>query len=283
MESSDNIFILNGFMGSGKTYVADCFLDFISDDVLVFRNSYQEAINLDDVLLSIFRDFSIYHNEKKVILPKVESNIFSEKINTFVKNCNVPMLFIFDSFEINMRSKDTQKDILDFINYLSHYEKVKVVISSRTFRQTDLLSPDSCQTNTLTPLSTEEMQQYLMENAITGNQYEYDELFKATRGHFLLLELSVLIMHTLKLSLTVFTSEYKNSAKNFLDYLISKILSVSTERFSKLLTLLTALRHGVTGGFLVNQYFANEADIGYLLQKHIISEKFWQILFKRLY
>ena len=124
------------------------------------------------------------------------------------------------------------------------------------------------------------MQQYLMENAITGNQYEYDELFKATRGHFLLLELSVLIMQTLKLSLTVFTSEYKNSAKNFLDYLISKILSVSTERFSKLLTLLTALRHGVTGGFLVNQYFANEADIGYLLQKHIISEKFGKYYLK---
>ena len=100
MQSSDNIFILNSFMGEGKTYVADCFLDFISDNVLIFRNSYQEAINLDDVLLSIFRDFSIYNNEKKVVLPKVETSIFSEKINSYVKNCNVPMLFIFDSFEI---------------------------------------------------------------------------------------------------------------------------------------------------------------------------------------
>ncbi len=280
MESSDNIFILNGFMGSGKTYVADCFLDFISDDVLVFRNSYQEAINLDDVLLSIFRDFSIYHNEKKVVLPKVESNIFSEKINTYVKSCNVPMLFIFDSFEINMRSKDTQKDILDFINYLSHYEKVKVVISSRTFRQSDLLSGESAQSCTLNPLTIDEMTEYLNENSIKGNKYECDELFKATRGHFLLLELAVLIMQTLKLSLTVFTAEYKNTSKNFLDYLITKLLSVSTERFSKLLTLLTALRHGVSGGFLVNQYFANEADIGFLFQKHIISEKFGKYYLK---
>ncbi len=280
MESADNIFILNGFMGSGKTYVADCFLDFISDDVLVFRNSYQEAINLDDVLLSIFRDFSIYNNEKKVILPKVESNIFSEKINNFVKSCNVPMLFIFDSFEINMRSKDTQKDILDFINYLSHFEKVKIVISSRTFRQTDLISNESVRSCTLNPLTIDEMKEYLNENSISGNNYEIDELFKATRGHFLLLELSVLIMQTLKLSLGIFTSEYKNTSKNFLDYLIAKLLSISTERYSKLLTLLTVLRHGVTGGFLVNQYFANEADIGFLFQKHIISEKFGKYYLK---
>ena len=67
LESSNNIFILNGFMGSGKTYVADCFLDFINEDVLIFKNSYQEAINLDDILLSMFKDFSIYHNEKKII------------------------------------------------------------------------------------------------------------------------------------------------------------------------------------------------------------------------
>ena len=38
-------------MGSGKTYVADSFIDFVDENVLVFRNSYQESINLDDVLL----------------------------------------------------------------------------------------------------------------------------------------------------------------------------------------------------------------------------------------
>ena len=125
-------------MGSGKTYVADCFLDFINEDVLIFKNSYQEAINLDDILLSMFKDFSIYHNEKKIILPKIDTNIFSEKINAYIKYCNSPMLFIFDSFEINMRSRDSQKDILDFINYLSHFEKIKIVICSRSFKKDDL-------------------------------------------------------------------------------------------------------------------------------------------------
>ena len=30
LNSSENIFIMNGFMGSGKTYVADSFIDFLS-------------------------------------------------------------------------------------------------------------------------------------------------------------------------------------------------------------------------------------------------------------
>ena len=280
MESFDNIFIMNGFTGEGKTYVADCFLDFISENVLVFRNSYKEAINLDDVLLSIFRDFSIYQNEKKVILPKVESNIFSEKINAYVKSCNVPMLFIFDSFEINMRSKDTQKDILNFIDYLSHFEKIKIVICSRSFRQSDLLSPESTQSCILNSLKKEEIKIYLSENKIEGNNYEIEELYEATRGHFLLLELSVLVMKTLDMSLSVFSNEYKKTSKNFLDYLISKILSISMERYSKILMLLAILRHGITGGFIVNQYLATENDIGFLLQKHVISEKFGKYYMK---
>ena len=126
LNSSDNIFILNGFMGAGKTHVADCLLDFISDDV-------QESINLDDVLLSMFKDFSVYHGEKKIVLPKIDSSVFSDKINAYVKYCDAPMLFIFDSFEINMRSKDTQKDILDFIEKTNKkYEVYELIFKIKT-------------------------------------------------------------------------------------------------------------------------------------------------------
>ena len=278
--SSDNIFILNGFLGSGKTYVADCFLDFISDDVLIFRNSYQEAINLDDVLLSVFRDFTIYHTEKNISLPKSNSSIFSEKINSYIKYCDSPMLFIFDSFEINMRSKDSQKDILDFINYLSHFEKVKVVICSRTFKQVDLISFDSSVSYSLTSLTNDEMYEYLEMNNIKGSRYECQELYKVTRGHYLLLELSVLIMQITGLNLTNFSTEYKKSTKNFLEFLISKILSVSSEKYIRLLLILTIIRHGVTISFLVSQKFATEDTIDFLLQKHVISEKFGKYYLK---
>lgn len=280
MNSPDNIFILNGFMGSGKTYVADCFLDFIDDDVLIFRNSYQEAINLDDVLLSMFKDFSIYHNEKNIILPKAETSIFSDKINSYIKYCNAPMLFIFDSFEINMRTKDTQKDILDFINFLSHFAKVKVVICSRTFKKEDLLSQTSSDNVDLKPLTIDEYFNFMNENGITGSKYECTELFKVSRGHYLLLELSVLIMKMLNMSLTNFSNEYKKSSKNFLEFLIYKILSVSSDKFLKLLLLLSSLRHGVSLNFLENQKFASEDDLDFLLLRHIVSEKFGKYYLK---
>ena len=280
LNSSDNVFILNGFLGAGKTYVADCFLDFISDDVLVFRNSYQEAINMDDILLSVFRDFTIYHNEKKVSLPQADSTIFSEKINTYIKYCDVPMLFIFDSFEINMRSKDKQKDILDFINYLSHFEKVKIVICSRTFKQEDLISQDSSSSYTLESLTPDEMFEYLEKNNIKGTKYECQELYRVSRGHYLLLELSALIMEITGISFTNFSSEYKKSTKNFLEFLVSKILSISSEKYIKLLLILTIIRHGVNLSFIINQNFASEEDVDFLMQKHVISEKFGKYYLK---
>lgn len=280
LNSSDNIFILNGFMGAGKTYVADCILDFISEDVLIFRNSYQEAINLDDVLLSMFKDFSIYHSEKKVVLPQIESSVFSDKINAYVKYCDVPMLFIFDSFEINMRSMDTQKDILDFINYLSHFAKVKIIICSRSFKQTDLISMDSSISCALKSLSNDEMYEYLEMNNVKGSKYECEELYKVTRGHYLLLELSVLIIQILNISLTIFLSEYKKSSKNFIEFLVSRLLSVSSDKFIKLLLLLSAIRHGVSSSFLINQRFATEDEIEFLLQKHVIAEKFGRYYLK---
>ena len=280
LNSADNIFILNGFMGAGKTFVADFLLDFINEDVLIFKNSYQEAINADDILLSLFKDFSLYHNDKKIQLPKVDTNVFSEKINTYIKHCQKPMLFIFDSFEINMRSKDTQKDILDFINYLSHFEKIKIIICSRTFKQEDLISPIGSTSFGLKSLTKEEVYNLLEISEIDGSSYEKDELFKVSRGHYLLLELSILIMKIMDLSLTNFSTEYKKSTKNFLEFLISKILSTTSDKFIKLLLFLSTIRHGVSIEFLIKQEIASIDDINFLIEKHVISEKFGKYYLK---
>ena len=280
LNSPDNIFILNGFMGSGKTNVADFVLDFVSDDVLTFKNSYQEAINADDILLSLFKDFSVYHNDKKIQLPKIDTNVFSEKINAYIKSCNKPMLFVFDSFEINTRNKDTQKDILDFINYLSHFEKIKIIICSRTFKQEDLISSVGSTSFALKALSKEEVYSLLEENEIDGSNYEKDELFKVSRGHYLLISLSVYIMKLMNLSLTNFSTEYKKSTKNFLEFLISKILASSSEKYIKLLLFLSVIRHGISLDFLIMQEMATNDDIKLLSDKHLISEKFGKYYLK---
>lgn len=278
--SDKNIFILNGFMGAGKTYVADFVLDFIPEDVLIFRNSYREAINTDDILLSMFKDFSIYHNEKQIILPKTDTNVFSEKIITYIKYCNAPMLFIFDSFEINMRNKDTQKDILDFINYLSRFEKIKILICSRSFHVEDLISSNVASNYSIVSLSQNDVFNYLNENSITGTNFEIEEFYKATRGHYLLLELSVLIIQLLNYDLNLFLNEYKKSTKNFLDFLIDKILKMTSDKYIKLLVFLSLIRHGVNSEFLIFQQLAQVDDIEFLIQKRVLTEKFGKYYLK---
>ena len=128
----------------------------------------------------------------------------TEKINSYIKYCNAPMLFVFDSFEINMKSKDTQKDIIDFINFLSKFEKVKIIICSRSFKTYDLISSEGCVEYALSSLTRADAEEYLKQNGITGTNYEIDDIFKVTRGHYLLFELSVLIMQILGMSLTLF-------------------------------------------------------------------------------
>ena len=268
-----NLFVLNGFMGSGKTLTAEFIILFVSDEVLFFKNSYQEAINTDD-LLSLFKDFSNYHSEGRIHLPKVETNVFSEKINAFIKSCNAPMLFVFDSFEINMRNKESQNDILHFINYLTRFEKVKIIICSRSFRVDDLLSNIGATSYLLTSVSKDDVKNYLEENNVQATNYEADSLFKMIRGHFLLLELAVLVMTTLDLSLNLFLNEYKKSTKNLLDFLMSKVLSVSSEKFVKALLFLASIRHAVSGEFLIFQNIITIENLEFLLQKKIISEKF---------
>mgnify|MGYP007070034064 CR=1 FL=1 len=55
---------------------------------------------------------------------------------------------------------------------------------------------------------------YLEKNSIKGTKYECLELYRVSRGHYLLLELSVLIMQITGMSFTNFSSEYKKSTKN---------------------------------------------------------------------
>ena len=269
-----NLFVLNGFTGSGKTLTAEFIMRFISDEVLVFKNSYQEAINTDDVLLSLFKDFSNYHSEGRIQLPKVETNVFSDKINAFIKSCDVPMLFIFDSFEINMRNKESQNDILHFINYLTHFEKVKIIICSRSFRVDDLLSSIGATSYLLTSLSKDDVKNYLEENEISVTNYESDSLFKLIRGHFLLLEIAVFVMNSFGISLNMFLNEYKKSTKNLLEFLVSKMLSVSSEKFIKALLFLACIRHTVSGEFLIFQNITTIENLEFLFQKekvHILK------------
>ncbi len=273
LDGSDNIFVLNGFMGSGKTACVDFIEDLVDENVLIFNNSYSEAVNLDDVFLSMFRDFSNYQNDKKVNLPKLDTNIFYDKINAYIKYCNCSMLFIFDSFEIGMQSSEKQKDILNFINYLSHFEKVKIIISSRTFKSYELINSTGMSEYTLKILIKEEAEEYIKSENIDGNSYEISEVYNQSRGYYILLQMSVFIMKLYGLNASLLMNEYKKSGKNYTEFLINKILESVSGKFVKTLLFLALIRHNVSIDYLIIRDIASFEDLEFLSQKHIITEK----------
>lgn len=272
LKGSDNIFVLNGFMGSGKTACVDLVEDFIDENVLIFNNAYEESVNLDDIFLSMFRDFSNYQNEKKVILPKVNTNIFSDKINAYIKYCNSAMLFIFDGFEINMQSAEKRKDILNFINYLSHFEKIKIIITSRTFKSYELINSTGVNEYTLKSLTEDEAEQFIKLNDISGNSYEISEIYKQTRGYYVLLAKSIFIMKLYDLNTVLFMNEYKKSGKNFTEFIISKLLDSSSVKFVKPLLFLALIRHRVSIDYIIMHDIATLEELEFLTQKQIVSQ-----------
>lgn len=269
--SENKIFILNGFMGSGKSLLLNSCADFLRNEILVFRINHFTATNLDDILLSIFMDFSTYHNQRKIVLPKVDSTIFSEKIHAFIKALNVPMVFILDSFDIHNISQKEQKDVLDFITYLSNFDKVKVIVGSRSFDEDYLPSQEGVSSSTVKLLDREGFNKLLLLNNINENVFHVEEAFKNTKGHYLYASMLVNLVSLLHITFANFLGEYSKKNVPFNEFLVFKMLGLIPDRFLKLLCLLTLIRHGVSEQFVLMQRFATKEDLEYLKTRMIIA------------
>lgn len=273
LNSEEQIFILNGFMGAGKSVILDLLPKCLRDDVLLFQTNYFEATNLDDILLSLFTDFTNYHNNKKIVLSKVDSPIFSDKINAFIKSSNAPMVFVFDSFEIINASKENQKDILNFITYLSNFDKIKIIIGSRSFDEDYLPASENVKSSFVKLLDSQRFNSLLSMHNINENSFYVEQIFKYTKGHYLYASLVINLVGLLKMSFTNLSAEYSKRNSTFSDFLIFKILGLIPDKFLKLLWFLSLIRHGVNEKFIVEQRLASKEDIEYLKTRMVIAHE----------
>ncbi len=263
------VFLLKGFMGSGKTVILNSLADFLSKEVLFFKINFFPATNLDDILLSLFKDFASFHNEKKLVLPKVDSNIFSEKINTFIKSIDKPMVFAFDSLELNKVEKNIRKDILYFLDYLTRFEKIKVVISSRSFDEDDLPSIGIVAIAKL--LDLQKFSELISIGKIEENAFHIEQMFKHTKGHLLYSSMVINIIKLLQISFPSLEAEYSKRNTTFPEFLIFKILGLLPDKFLKLLWFLASIRQGVSESFIIKQSLASKEDIEHLKSRMVIA------------
>ncbi len=283
LETQNKIFILNGFMGSGKSTLLNLLPKGLKDNVLIFRTTYYDSTNLDDILLSLFQDFASYHNERKVVLPKVDTNVFTEKINAFIKACNNPMLFVFDSFEILNSSSRNQKDILDFIKYLSNFEKIKIVIASRSFDEDYLPSSEGVKGSIMKLLDRSDFESFLKNHNINENAFYVEQVFKNTKGHYLYASLLLNLIELLKISFPNILGEFAKRNSTFPDFIFYRILSLIPDKFLKVLWFLSLIRHGISEKAIINLKLATKEDINYLINRMILCTESGMVYLKDYY
>ena len=267
-----NTFILHGFMGSGKSAMINLLPEMINQDVLYFRVNCFESTNLDDVLLSLHTDFVNYHNARKILLPKVDSNVFADRINAYIRSGNRPMLFVFDS--VDSEKCPLHAEIINFIKHISQIEKIKVIVTSRNLAANDLPN-DSATTNfaVIKLCSKEEFINLLNNHGIEANEETYENAFIASKGHYLYISLIINVIALLNISLSSLYNDYSKKNMTIFDFLISKVLTLIPERFFKTLWFLTLIRSGVSENFLITQKLSTKDELAYLEERMLLCRE----------
>lgn len=271
VNSNASLFVLHGFMGSGKSTMVDFLPKITNDDVLCFRINCFESTNLDDVLLSIHTDFVNYHNQRKITLPKVDSTGFTDRINAYLKSINMPMLFIFDS--VNAQKFPLHVEISNFIKHISQIERVKVVVASRNLADSDLSGENNQNYAIIKLCGKEEFIEILNKNDITSDEETYNNAFEATKGHFLYISLLINVIKLLNLNLKSVYNDYSKKKKTIFDFLISKVLTLIPERFFKTLWFLALIRSGVSENFLIKQKLSTPDELAYLEERMLLCRE----------
>ena len=271
VNSNASLFVLHGFMGSGKSTMVDFLPKITNDDVLCFRINCFESTNLDDVLLSIHTDFVNYHNQRKITLPKVDSTGFTDRINAYLKSINMPMLFIFDS--VNAQKFPLHVEISNFIKHISQIERVKIVVASRNLADSDLSGENNQNYAIIKLCGKEEFIEILNKNDITSDEETYNNAFEATKGHFLYISLLINVIKLLNLNLKSVYNDYSKKKKTIFDFLISKVLTLIPERFFKTLWFLALIRSGVRENFLIKQKLSTPDELAYLEERMLLCRE----------
>lgn len=263
------LLLINGFMGTGKVHVVNQALSFLSNDVITLKYNCFETTILDDILLEFFDNFKKLTAQKVIPVPKVRTENFTQKINSYFESINKPVVIVLNSFEQIL--KDNKQEILDFLFDLSKSYKIKTVIISRKFDYEDF--KQIYERLAITAFDKGIFEKYLREEGFKQIGPLSDELYKHTRGYYFYTSLSLKIMQIRKLSLADFLSGYTKSFLSFNDFILREALSLVDPVSGHLLRFLTIMRHPVNIKLLkiLNLYDADR--IAYLTDNFVLTRE----------
>lgn len=267
-QSPGRLMLLNGFLGTGKTFIVNHALSFLNEDTVILKYNCFETTVLEDILLEFFDTFKKLTAENIINTPKTKTENFTQKINSYFQIINKPLVIIINSFEQVL--KDNKADIINFIEHLVKTKCIKIIIIGRKFNYEDFSV--IYERVSISALCKPVFEKFLKANDIKQIGPLSDELYKYTRGYYFYTALSVKMMKIATLTLSQFLSEYTKSFQTFNDFILRAALSTVDPVSGHLFRFLTLMRHPVNIKLLKTIHLLDEDKLSFFTENLILNK-----------
>ncbi|MBR1908182.1 hypothetical protein IJ818_04515 [bacterium] len=268
-EDTPMLFI-NGFMGTGKKQLVNYSLNFLSKESLVLWYNCFETTILDDILLMFFNEFKKLQTQGVISPLKTKTENFTAKINAYFTSIEKPIVIILNSFD-SIQKENTQ-EIVDFINHVIGFDKIKIIIVSRTLDRKLFTDDSKYERITLSALDKGLFEKYLKQKKISLTSSLLEDLYKHTRGYYFYTSITASILKYKNIDVKDFMENFKLSFLSYNKYLEKEVLDIIPAISVQFFWLLCLLRHGVTTQILKQLHYYNEENIEFLTSNQLLIQ-----------
>ena len=268
LQNDKKLLLLNGVAGSGKGEILGYINSYLKQNVVLIKYMCLETTILDDMLLSFFETFRNYAIKGTITLPKAKVDNFTQKINTYFKAVNNPIVVVLHSFQAIL--KENKKDIMSFIEHLEKFDNIKIILSSRAFDYNEFNNIDYDRISVLA-FSKEIFEKYLKDNDIKNIGPISNELYKQTRGYYTYINLSIRIMKLRQYSLVKFLEVYSKSAMSFSEFVRKEALMLIDPVSLHLFRLLALMRIPIHINLIKSLHLFNQERIYFFVQNYLLN------------
>lgn len=268
--SETPMLFVNGFMGTGKRQIVDYSLNFLSKEAIVLWYNCFETTILDDILLAFFNEFKKLQTQGIIAGLKVKTENFSAKINAYFTYIEKPFVIVLNSYE--SIQKENLQEIVDFINHIIGYEKVKVIIISKTPDRKSFTDESKYERLSVPALDKGLFEKFLKQKKISFSTTQLDDLYKHTRGYYFYTSITASILKYKNYEIKDFMESFKASFLSYNKYLEKEIIDIIPAISVQFFWLLCLLRHGVTAQILKQMHYYNEENINFLTEYQLLIQ-----------
>src|SRR5574344_203931 len=183
-DDNKKLMLVNGFRGTGKSSVINFVSTNLNRETLILRYNCFETTILDDMLLSFLDTFRNYTIQGKIVPPRIKTENFTQKINSYFNSITRPILIVIDSYDAILRNN--RNEVLSFVKHLMMLSNIKVLLIGRSFQFDDFQDLEYSRA-TILAFSQPLFEKYLRANGIkqigvlstesyklSGKDYEFE-------------------------------------------------------------------------------------------------------------